>query len=74
MMRALIERWLRGADTAEKLKNSMAILGLAFWIGAMVVRTKADTFFLGGLIFLAAHWVMVHAEYLQGNRGKGSST
>ena len=26
MIRRLIDRWLRGADTAKKMKNSMAIL------------------------------------------------
>ena len=74
MIKSLINRWLRGADTAEKLENAMAGLFLGCMILASVVDgSRVDTFVLGGFIFLAAACVMAHSRYLQGEKGKRGS-
>ena len=73
MIRSLINKWLRGADTAEKLETSMAGLFLGCMVlASMMHGSRVDTFVLGGFIFLAAASLMAHARCLQGENGKGS--
>jgi hypothetical protein len=72
MLKSLINRLLAGADSAEKVKRSMAILCVSFLIVAGLVRgPKGDVFLLGALVFFAAASVMTHAEYLQKGKGQG---